>query len=138
LCIGGAVRFFGHQKMGRWLAGFPDGSTQARSTEGRQLIDRCCTREPNPSDHNSGGQEFESLGDPVVIRVCPFELRVVGRRGMRSRATGRNATRKRRATANRVLTVLKDALNHVRREGVVSSDDAWRRISPFKSVDALS
>jgi integrase len=52
------------------------------------------------------------------------------------RTTGRDATRKRRATANRVLTVLKAALNHVWREGIVPSDDAWRRISPFKAVDA--
>jgi integrase len=38
--------------------------------------------------------------------------------------------------ANRVLTVLKAALNHAWREGVVPSDDAWRRVSPFKGVDA--
>jgi integrase len=31
---------------------------------------------------------------------------------------------------------LKAALNHAWREGVVSSDDAWRRVSPFKGVDA--
>ena len=48
----------------------------------------------------------------------------------------RDAIRKRRATANRVLTVLKAALNHAWREGVVPSDDAWRRVSPFKGVDA--
>lgn len=51
------------------------------------------------------------------------------------RTTGRDATRKRRATANRVLTVLKAALNHAWREGIVPADDAWRRISPFKAVD---
>jgi integrase len=50
--------------------------------------------------------------------------------------TGRDAIRKRRATANRVLTVLKAALNHAWREGIVPSDDAWRRVSPFKAVDA--
>jgi integrase len=49
---------------------------------------------------------------------------------------GRDAIRKRRATANRVLTGLKAALNHAWREGVVPSDDAWRRVSPFKGVDA--
>jgi integrase len=52
------------------------------------------------------------------------------------RTTGRDATRKRRATANRVLTVLKAALNYVWREGIAPSDDAWRRVSPFKAVDA--
>jgi integrase len=46
------------------------------------------------------------------------------------------AVRRRRATANRVLTYLKAALNHAWRSGVVASDDAWRRVKPFKSVDA--
>jgi integrase len=44
--------------------------------------------------------------------------------------------RRRRATANRVLTYLKAALNHAWRAGAVPSDDAWRRVKPFKSVDA--
>jgi integrase len=46
------------------------------------------------------------------------------------------AVRRRRATANRVLTYLKAALNHAWRNGVVPSDDAWRRVKPFRSVDA--
>jgi integrase len=46
------------------------------------------------------------------------------------------AVRRRRASANRVLTYLKAALNHAWRNGVVPSDDAWRRVKPFKSVDA--
>jgi integrase len=46
------------------------------------------------------------------------------------------AVRRRRATANRVLTYLKAALNHAWRSGVVPSDDAWRRVKPFRSVDA--
>jgi integrase len=46
------------------------------------------------------------------------------------------AVRRRRATANRVLTYLKAALNHAWRSGLVPSDDAWRRVKPFKSVDA--
>ena len=47
-----------------------------------------------------------------------------------------DAVRRRRATANRVLTYLKAALNHAWRAGVVPSDDAWRRVKPFKNVDA--
>jgi integrase len=35
-----------------------------------------------------------------------------------------------------VLTYLKAALNHAWRSGAVPSDDAWRRVKPFKSVDA--
>jgi integrase len=43
--------------------------------------------------------------------------------------------RKRRATANRVLTVLKAALNHAWKAGHAATDDAWRRAHPFKAVE---
>jgi integrase len=46
-----------------------------------------------------------------------------------------NGIRKRRATANRILTVLKAALNHAWKAGHVASDDAWRRVKPFKAVE---
>jgi integrase len=47
-----------------------------------------------------------------------------------------DGVRKRRATANRILTVLKAALNHGWKAGHVASDDAWRRVRPFRSVEA--
>jgi integrase len=46
-----------------------------------------------------------------------------------------DGTRKRRATANRILTVLKAALNHAWKIGHVVSDDAWRRVRPFRAVE---
>jgi integrase len=46
------------------------------------------------------------------------------------------AKRARRATANRVLTVLKAALSLAYREGHVRADDAWRRVKPFRKVEA--
>jgi integrase len=46
-----------------------------------------------------------------------------------------NGIRKRRATANRILTVLKASLNHAWKAGQVVSDDAWRRVRPFKGVE---
>jgi integrase len=49
--------------------------------------------------------------------------------------TGPDAIRKRRATANRILTVLKAALNHAWKAGHVASDDAWRRVKPFQAVE---
>ncbi len=45
--------------------------------------------------------------------------------------------RRRRSTANRVLTVLKAALNHAHREGRITSDAAWRLVKPFRSVDGV-
>lgn len=47
-----------------------------------------------------------------------------------------DAVRARRATANRTLTVLKAALNHAYHEGRVSTDEAWRKVKPFREADA--
>jgi integrase len=47
-----------------------------------------------------------------------------------------DAMRRRRASANRTLTVLKAALNRAWREGKIRSDDAWRRVEPFEEADA--
>lgn len=44
--------------------------------------------------------------------------------------------RRRKSTANRILTILKAALNMAWREKKVSSDEAWRRVESFKDVDA--
>jgi integrase len=50
--------------------------------------------------------------------------------------TDHEAVRRRRASANRTLTVLKAALNRAWREGKVPSDEAWRRVEPFEEADA--
>ncbi len=46
-----------------------------------------------------------------------------------------DAIRKRQATANRILTVLKAALNHAYKENLVASKAAWEKIAPFCEVD---
>lgn len=46
------------------------------------------------------------------------------------------AKRARRSTANRTLTILKAALNHAFQEGHVASDEPWRKVKPFREVDA--
>jgi integrase len=43
--------------------------------------------------------------------------------------------RRRQASANRVLTILKAALNHAFIDGKVAADGAWRKVKPFKNVD---
>jgi len=43
--------------------------------------------------------------------------------------------RKRKSSANRILTILKAALNRAYAEGKVASDDAWRRVKPFRNVE---
>jgi integrase len=43
--------------------------------------------------------------------------------------------RRRRSRANRVLSVLKATLNHAFAERQIASDEAWRRVQPFRNVD---
>jgi integrase len=45
------------------------------------------------------------------------------------------AVRRRRSRANRILTVLKAALNHAHAEHHIPSSDAWARVQPFRDVD---
>jgi integrase len=44
------------------------------------------------------------------------------------------AVRRRQATANRTLTILRAALNKAYRDKKVASDGEWRRVKPFKGV----
>jgi integrase len=46
------------------------------------------------------------------------------------------AVRRRRASANRTLVILKAALNSAWRAGKIHSDQTWRRVEPFKEADA--
>lgn len=48
----------------------------------------------------------------------------------------REAIRGRRSTANRTLTILKAALNHAFHENRIASDEAWRKVKPFREADA--
>jgi integrase len=63
---------------------------------------------------------------PGKIKVAPKAVAADDLDGQRAR----------RASANRILTVLKAALNLAYGDGKVQSDDAWRRVSPFKSANA--
>jgi integrase len=47
-----------------------------------------------------------------------------------------DAVRQHRASANRVLTILRAALNHAFRDGNAASDIPWRTVKPFRDVDA--
>src|SRR4051812_925357 len=47
-----------------------------------------------------------------------------------------DSVRRRRSSANRVLTILKAALNHAFNDGKLPSDAAWRKVKPFRGVDA--
>ncbi len=58
-----------------------------------------------------------------------------GEQHYRPVTTDKEAVRRRKATANRVFTILKAALNFAWRAGKVVSDAAWRPVKPFKGAD---
>jgi integrase len=92
-----------------------------------------------------------SLGDIVVAELTAEQLRKwlatmaaapaqnrpkAGKPQYREAPSNDDAVRARRASANRVMTMLKAALNHAYDEGHVSNRDAWgRKLKPFKGVE---
>ena len=57
------------------------------------------------------------------------------RNGLVSATDDREKQRRAQASANRIWTVLRAALNRAYRNGRVPSDEAWRRVQPFRNVD---
>lgn len=92
-----------------------------------------------------GGTDCARL-TPATVRNWHERLAEHGRR-LRTKAGQRqrhktvlkgdaDTLRQRRASANRVLTLLKAALNYAWRENRVASDTAWRRVRPFPAVES--
>jgi integrase len=80
------------------------------------------------------------LGNTQVADLKPEQLRGwladLAKKRSGRRPDGEEAERRSRVSANRVLGVLRAALNHAHAEGAVPSDAAWRRrVKPFKNVD---
>jgi integrase len=67
---------------------------------------------------------------PARIRTKP------GRKQQFKLTSDPEHARRRKSSANRILTVLKGALNRAWRDGKVISDSAWRRVEPFESVES--
>lgn len=68
---------------------------------------------------------------PAKLRSRPG-----GKQNFRPVDQSPDAVRRRRSTANRILNILKAALNHAHAEGKIHSDDAWRHVKPFREADA--
>ncbi len=71
------------------------------------------------------------------IAKTPARLRTRSDKEQKYRKEGDDPDRqrRRRSTANRILTILKAALNRAYQDGQVTSDEAWRRVKPFAGVD---
>lgn len=74
--------------------------------------------------------------DDLVKAAPRLRTRDDEKQKYRDAGGGENALRARRSTANRTWTILRAALNHAFNDGKVASDHAWRKVKPFKKVDA--
>jgi integrase len=91
-----------------------------------------------------GGQDVAKLTTKLIadwhasLANAPARLRTGkgATQNVRVTADTEDARRRRRSSANRILTVLKAALNLAYRDGKVAADDAWRRVKPFAKADA--
>lgn len=110
-------------------------------------------RKTGDTEFRANAMILPSLGELVVddlttetIRAwvkklanTPPRVRTAKGKAQRFRAhmpDDREAIRRRRSTANRILAILRAALTHAWREGKVSSDQAWRRVKLFENVAA--
>lgn len=74
----------------------------------------------------------------LALANAPARLRTAlgAVQNYRPTADTADARRRRRSSANRILTILKAALNVAYRNEKISSDDAWRRVKPFRKTEA--
>jgi integrase len=74
--------------------------------------------------------------NPARIRSKRLKDGAIEKQRFKAVPNDAESVRKRRASANRTLTILKAALNRAWREGKIASDSAWRRVEPFEEADA--
>ena len=72
------------------------------------------------------------------LAAAPARLRTAkgAKQNVRIAPETLDTVRRRKSTANRIFTVLKAALNKAFMDGKTQSDEAWRRVKPFRNVEA--
>ena len=106
------------------------------------------TKDP---EQRANAMILPALGDRLVEELTSDEIRkwfadyaerpglirakANGERKERPPVEGDEAIRRRQSSANRLLTILKAALNLAFNEEKVQSDLAWKRVKPYKGVD---
>jgi integrase len=109
-----------HGKVKKWRDSLADGSPRKRTGFVKEKV--WCIR----MVHGKPKGQYR-------MRVIEAKLPLL--QGHRTIDDDPETLRKRHATANRVLTVLKAAFNHARVEGKVSTKAAWENVKPFRNVD---
>jgi integrase len=84
----------------------------------------------SPASASAVGEPFQEV-DPADLTSWRGDKKHAARSSPRG-----EAVRRRRASANRIFGILKAALNLAFREGHAASDEAWRRVKPFRQANA--
>jgi integrase len=80
-------------------------------------------------------KRIEKWQDGLVSTAARLRTKPGKAQKYRKLDTSEDGIRRRKSTANRILTVLKAALNHAHRQGKAASDDAWKSVKPYREVD---
>lgn len=117
-----------------YLAAF-QGKDKANTSRRIEAIVR-----PQMGKHEVAKLTTKQVADWLAsLAAAPARLRTAKgaeQQNFRETADTDEARRRRKSSANRVLTILKAALNAAYRDGKVAADDAWRRVKPFAKADA--
>lgn len=129
-----AVAYTVSQALDDYLEGFRG---RDRANTGRRIE---AIIRPQLGSTELGKLTTKALQDWLsALAAAPARLRTAKGatvQNVRATADTDEARRRRRSSANRILTILKAALNAAYRDGKVQADDAWRRVKPFAKADA--
>lgn len=81
-------------------------------------------------------RRLEEWHHGIASSAARVRTRKGGAPKFRPHAVTPEATRRRAATANRILTILKAALNEAYNEGRIPINEAWQRVKAFQKVDS--
>jgi integrase len=81
-------------------------------------------------------RQLEQWHDAIARTAPRVRSRPGGAQRFRAHLVDAEGLRRRRATANRALTILKAALNQAHHDGRTATADAWAQVKAFRGVDA--
>jgi integrase len=115
---------------------------KSKEADGRDVVDSRCRADahilPSLGELKCAKLTKETIQDwhRSLAKAAPRTRTKLGKAQQFRKFSGdEDAVRRRQASANRVMTILKAALNQAFGDGKVASDTAWRKVKPFEGVD---
>jgi integrase len=115
---------------------------KSKEADGRDVVDARCRANAHILPSLGGIECVKLTKDKIqtwhraLAKAAPRTRTKSGKAQQFRKFSGnKDAVRQRQASANRVMTILKAALNLAFENGKVTSDTAWRKVKRFKGVD---